>query len=119
MAYLNERPVAQGEIEFFPVTADHFDGASTEPATPTGSQFIVAHSESGHHHVLEREAVEVSTVKTDSIGLAVLRVLVKEPTSVINLNPNGHLNLPLKPGLYEARISREMGMDDMTRRSRD
>ena len=27
MAYLNQRPLSQGEVTFFPVTLDHFDGA--------------------------------------------------------------------------------------------
>ncbi len=27
MAYLNQRPISQGEVTFFPVTLDHFDGA--------------------------------------------------------------------------------------------
>ncbi|MGL6209704.1 MAG: hypothetical protein ACRC14_07745 [Paracoccaceae bacterium] len=118
MAYLDEKPVAQGEIEFFAVTADHFDRFDLEAMVPVNGHFIVAHSESGHHHVLEREAVEVSRVK-DSAGMEILRVLVTTPTAVINLNPHGHKNLPLEPRLYEARISREMGMDDVVRSSRD
>lgn len=119
MAYLNQRPVSQGEITFFPVSDDHFDGAETNPMAPRGNHFVVAHSESGNDHVLERDAVVVSSVRTDVPGMAILRVLVKEPTSVINLSPHGHKNLPITPGLYEARISREMGLDDVIRQSSD
>lgn len=119
MAYLNERPVAQGEITFLPVTDDHFDRAELTPMAPRGAHYVVAHSESGNDHVLERGSVDVCTVKTDIPGMAILRVLVKEPTSAINLSPHGHKNLPLAPGLYEARISREMGLDDVIRQTAD
>lgn len=121
MAYLNQPPVAQGEVEFFAVSSDHFDGAVVTPMEEHdgGASYIIAHSESGHHHVIDREKAEVGTV-ADSAGMTVLRVLVTSPeTEVVNLNPNGHKNLPLAPGLYEARISREMGMDDVIRDSRD
>lgn len=118
MAYLNIRPVAQGEIEFWAVSEDHFDGAEVTAMEPKGPHFIIAHSEQGHHHVLDREVAEVSTVK-NSIGMEMLRVIVKAPTEVKNLNPHGHKNLPLTPGIYEARISREMGLDDVIRSSRD
>lgn len=118
MSYLNQKPVAQGEIEFWAVSADHFDGADLTEVKPVGPHFIIAHSEQGNHHVLEREVAEVSTVK-NSIGMEMLRVIVKAPTEVKNLSPHGHKNLPLAPGLYEARISREMGLDDVIRSSRD
>jgi hypothetical protein len=118
MTYLNKAPIAQGEIEFWAVTEDHFNGQETSDMEPENGHFIVAHSESGHHHVLERNAAEVKTVK-NSVGMDILQVIVKAPTEVKNLNPNGHANLPIEPGFYEARISREMGLDDMIRRSQD
>jgi len=120
MAYLNEKPIAQGEIEFFAVTDDHFDGADFEETPHENGLYIVAHSESGHHHVLEMDRATVSTVRQSSAGMTILRVLVEKPdTNVINKNPAGHKHLPIAPRLYEARISREMGMDDMIRSSRD
>lgn len=119
MAYLNNPPLAQGEVEFFAVTSSHFDGTEMAPLTPTGAVYVVAHSESGHHHVIDRAKAEVSTVK-DTAGMQVLRVLVTDPTTeVVNLNPHGHTNLRLPVGLYEARISREMGMNDVIRSSID
>jgi hypothetical protein len=119
MAYLPTPPLAQGEIEFFAVTPDHFDGAEMQPFAATEGRYVLAHSESGHHHVLDREAAEVHAVK-DSAGMTVLRLLVTNPRAqVVNLNPHGHRNLDLPPGLYEARISREVGMDDVVRASRD
>lgn len=120
MAYLDQNTTAQGEIEFLPVSADHFDGAEFDDAEIIGGNYVMAHSESGHHHVLDREVAQVARVKNDSAGMTVLRVIVSSPDAmVVNLNPNGHKNLPLAPGVYEARISREMGMDDVVRDSRD
>lgn len=120
MAYLNERPIAQGEVTFFAVTDDHFDGAAFDETPHEGGFYIVAHSESGHHHVLEMDRATVSTVRQDSAGMTILRVMVEKPgTEIVNRNPNGHANLPIQPRLYEARISREVGMDDAIRASRD
>lgn len=119
MAYLDQKPIAQGEIEFFAVTPDHFDGATVEAAKPERGVYILAHSESGHHHVIEAERAEVSTVR-DSAGMTVLRLIVTDPDAVvINQNPTGHKPLALPPGVYEARISRELGLDDIVRQSRD
>lgn len=120
MAYLNERPIAQGEIEFFAVTDDHFDGATFDETPHEDGFYIVAHSESGHHHVLEMDRATVATVRQDNAGMTILRVLVEKPaTEIVNKNPAGHKSLPIAPRLYEARISREMGMDDVIRSSRD
>lgn len=123
MAYIHQETslrIAQGEIEFFPVTADHFDKAELAPMDGDATHYILSHSESGHHHVLDRKVAEVHRVANDPLGMTVLRMLVTDPTArVVNLKPHGHRELPLRPGLYEARISREMTMDDLVRDSRD
>lgn len=120
MAYLNEPSVAQGEIELFAVSDDHFDGVEFEPVDEQNGAYVLAHSESGHHHVIDRNLAQVARVKNDSQGMNVLRLIVTDPeATIVNLNPNGHKNLPISPRLYEARISREMGMDDVVRDSRD
>jgi len=121
MAYLNERPVAQGELEFWAVTPDHFDGVDTTDMTPEHGAYILAHSESGHHHTITMERATVAEVKQDSPGLAILRLIVTDPdgADVVNLNPSGHKNLYLVPRVYEVRKAREMGMDDVIRQSRD
>jgi hypothetical protein len=120
MAYLNEPTIAQGEIELFAVSNDHFDGMEFDAVEVQNGAYVLAHSESGHHHVLDCEVAEVSRVKNDSQGMNVLRLIVTDPeATIVNLNPNGHKNLPIPPRLYEARISREMGMDDVVRDSRD
>jgi hypothetical protein len=120
MAYLDEKPIAQGEIEFFAVTPDHFDGADVTPMVVKDGMYVLAHSESGNDHVMLAERGSVGVVKTDTAAMTILRVMVEHPdTEVVNLSPTGHQNLALAPRLYEARISREMGMDDVIRRSID
>lgn len=121
MAYLNQRPVAQGEVTFFPVTADHFDGAQTTPVEADGAAWIVAHSESGNHHVLEMSRADVAEVKQDVAGMTVLRAIVTDPdgATIMNRDAHGHADLHLPMGLYEARINREMSLDDVIRRSAD
>ena len=39
--------------------------------------------------------------------------------TVINRDAHGHKDLHLPPGLWEARINREMGLDDVIRRTED
>ena len=121
MAYLDQKPFAQGEITFFPVTPDHFDGAAFTPAEANETAYIVAHSESGHHHVIERSRADVAVVRHDSAGLTILRAIVADPegATVRNLGSPGHADLHLPPGLYEARVNRELGLDDMIRRAAD
>ena len=118
MAYLSDRPIAQGELLFWPVSGDHFAKSGAAMPAEGGENYILAHSEQGHHHVLERAKADV-TVISDSDGMRILRALVTDPTTVVNLNPTGHENLPLSPGLYEVRCARELGMDDVIRRSQD
>ena len=118
MAFLNARPVAQGELDFWAVTHDHFADQDTSPMEDVNGDFILAHSESGHHHVIDRASSEVFTVP-NSTGMEMLRLIVKTPTEVRNLGGNGHANVHLEPGDYIAIKRREMGMDDVVRSSRD
>ena len=115
MAYLNQRPLSQGEVTFFPVTLDHFDGARIKPVEADGKAWIVAHSESGNHHVIEMDRADVVEVQQDSPGMKVLRTIVTDPdgAAVINRGAHGHADLHLPPGIWEARINREMSLDDV------
>lgn len=119
MAYLDQRPLSQGEATFFPVTPDHFDGKAEDSADATDTEWIIAHSESGNHHVLEREDADVAVIDRGAIGI--LKAIVKNPEGAVlrNKSANGHDDLTIPPGLYEVRIQRELGLDDMIRRAAD
>ena len=118
MAYLNDRPVAQGELDFWAVTPDHFAGMETAPIECIGGHFILAHSESGHHHVIDRADADAFTVP-NSAGMEMLRLIVREPTNVKNLGGNGHADIDLTPGDYVVIKRRELGLDDVIRTSAD
>lgn len=66
--------------------------------------FILSHSESGHHHLLQDgELLE----RPKREGLNMFYAILKNPSKVIQdaLNPHGDHDLP--PGIYDIRISRE------------
>ena len=65
---------------------------------------IIGHSETGHHHVIERpEAVKI-VKKPDSGAMTILRMIVTEPTRVIHLRGHDtHAPVDLPPGDYEIR----------------
>ena len=92
-----------------------FDGAQTKPVEAHGAAWIVAHSESGNHHVIEMDRAEVVEVQQDSPGMTVLRAIVTHPggATVINKDACGHADLHLPAGIWEARINREMSLDDV------
>ena len=118
MAFLTDRPVSQGELDFWRVTPDHFADEAQTPFEPTGSHFILAHSEKGNHHVLECDVAEVFSLPA-SAGLTMLRAIVKAPTKVKNLGADGHADLALEAGDYLVIKRRELGLDDVIRSSAD
>jgi hypothetical protein len=104
---------AQGELSVIPVTADKIPGVSrTSPADKVlrdkDGSFIVGHSETGHHHVLDANAVDImfADVK-DNIESFFVRV--RETTQLTHRRPtNTHAPVDLEAGqYYEIRGARE------------
>lgn len=85
---------------------------SNLPNWPTlvkeGGHLIVGHSETGHHHVIERpEAVQI-VAKPDTGAMTVLRMIVKEPTRLVHMRGHDtHKAVDLPPGAYEIRGQQE------------
>lgn len=79
------------------------------PALPMeGDNLIVGHSETGHHHVIERPAAVKIVAKPDTGAMTVLRMIVTEPTRVIHLRGHDtHRPVELPPGSYEIRGQQE------------
>lgn len=121
MAYLEMFPLSQGEATFFPVTPSHFDGQILMAPEMDGDSYIIAHSESGHHHVIDCTDADVTRTQPDSLGMSILRVIVTNPSGAVVRNrcAGGHADLLLSPGTYEVRLNRELGLDDMIRRTAD
>ena len=99
---------AQGEITFFRIADDaDMDGAAFSDRDPEG-RLIVGHSETGHHHVLDRPDVVAVERRKAPAGMRILRLLVAEPTQCLHLRGyDTHAPITLAPGKWEARIARE------------
>lgn len=96
----------QGEAKVFRIDALPEGMQTQEPQRNAAGEAIVSHSEQGHHHVIGGADV---MERTDNIpaGMAILYAIVKEPTALRQDAPTPHKEIPLDPGIYEIRVSRE------------
>lgn len=101
-----ENCAAQGDVLVSRVDEIPADAVKQEPE---GGQYIVAHSETGHHHVIEAENVEYfhAANQGDFDGqVAFLRV--HEPVDLRHLRSfDTHAPLHISPGLYRLNRQRE------------
>ena len=84
--------------------------ATAKPLKAEDGKFIVAHSETGHHHVIaERPCVQVFT--TDDHMVSYLRVIeATEQTEALLEHLRGydtHETIAIPPGTFELRRQRE------------
>lgn len=96
----------QGEAKVFKIDALPKEMATRPPQRNADGHAIVSHSENGNHHVIpDAEVLE----RTDNVpvGMAILYAIVKNPTALKQDAPTPHKEIPLDPGLYEIRVSRE------------
>jgi hypothetical protein len=97
---------AQGEMLVRRV--DGFKNAAKDMVAEQGV-FILAHSETGHHHVIDRETVSVQE-QTENVpeGMGILQMIVKSPSAITHLRATDtHEPLMLGAGLWEVRLQRE------------
>lgn len=92
----------------------------TKPHTDkTAKGFIIAHSESGHHHILTGGDVMERTSKVPS-GMQIFYALLNEPQQFIQDASNPHGGFDLPAGVFEFRISREFNpFTEMARKVAD
>lgn len=71
--------------------------------------WVISHSESGNHHVIEDAGVTVmERTKDVPKGMRILYALVEQPTELRqDAGGNPHEAHALEPGIYEMRIARE------------
>jgi len=96
---------AQGEISFRKIEVLP-DGMVPHTDRDKLGRPIIAHSESGHHHVLDR-AVVVLEHPNPPAGMRILFALLEEPTMLIQDADDAHGHHRLEPGVHEFRIARE------------
>jgi hypothetical protein len=100
---------AQGEI-----TIRRLSGVSkTLPENfkklePQGGKYVIGHSETGHHHVIDAADTVVGELDSPPEGMRVLRMILEQPLKLEHLRDfDTHEPLVSDPGIYEVRIARE------------
>ena len=83
--------------------------ANAEPVMADGQHFIVAHSETGHNHVMERTHVTAFKPQdVKDVDLYNLFFSVAQDTEITHLrNFDTHESIMVPPGNYEVRRQRE------------
>lgn len=104
---MNRLPIAQGDLLFVPIDSIP---ASAKPAKPlNGPHWIVGHSETGHHHVMEKVRGELLEAADNSF-IAYIRTLGGDDSSVEieHKRPfDTHDPVTLGSGAWEVRRQRE------------
>lgn len=82
---------------------------NVEKVEPENGVYIVAHSETGHNHVMEMERVEAfKPTGVKEVDLYQLFLNVEAPTEITHLRSfDTHETLLVPPGKYEIRRQRE------------
>lgn len=97
---------AQGEAKVFKIDALPEGMTIRAPQKTKDGAAIISYSASGNHHVIAgAEVLE----RTDNVpaGMAILYAIVKNSTALKQDAPTPHKEIPLDPGTYEIRVSRE------------
>lgn len=96
---------AQGEIRMFRIDKIP-EGVS--PLAKERGQYIIGHSETGHHHVLEAKRVNAFEAETAPQGMRVLYALLETPGELKHLRQfDTHAPHTFEPGAYMFRTDRE------------
>ena len=107
---MNTRIPPQGEVNPFVVDSLPTD-VELEPVEMTDKGFIISHSESGHHHVLERRPdakIKVFEQKTGlPEGMRILYAILDKPGQLIQDASVPHAPTKLPAGIIKFKISRE------------
>ena len=96
------KPLFQGDLMILPV--DEIPDEAQELQT-TGEHHVVAHSETGHHHVLNAQKARVFTVAATAMAMY---AKVLEQTELLHQRPyDTHEALSIPPGNYQLLRQRE------------
>lgn len=75
---------------------------------PENGKFIIGHSETGHHHIIDAIGAVVGVMDRPPEGMRVLYAILENPLSLEHLRPyDTHGAQMNDPGVYEFRIARE------------
>jgi hypothetical protein len=94
---------AQGDVYIFKTNKKM--PASAKKVEFDGESAIITHSETGHHHVMEKDRVELYT---DDSNPLISWLKVNRKATLTHLRPHDtHAPISFDPGLYEIRRQRE------------
>jgi hypothetical protein len=95
---------AQGDIMIIKV-AELPNKDTLQEVSSKGSNIIVTHSETGHHHVMEREKVTMFECKDNELECF---LEVHRKAELKHLRPHDtHESILFEPGVYKIRRQRE------------
>ena len=98
------KTVAQGEI--YARKIDALPEGLAEFKEKHAGEWLISHSETGHHHLLAGGEVMERTEDVPA-GLQILYAIVDEPTALHQDAPDAHETHTLEAGIWEFRIARE------------
>ena len=99
---------SQGELTFVKLPDDADMSGKAFADTATDGRWIIGHSETGHHHVMDRAPVQIVERDNAPIGVRILRLIVAEPVACEHLRSfDTHAPVNLSPGKWEVRTARE------------
>ncbi|MCC6918932.1 MAG: hypothetical protein IT548_06990 [Alphaproteobacteria bacterium] len=108
---------AQGDLWWFRIASVP---ANAVDVLPTSGRFILAHSETGHHHVMDaREGV---TLKRDPVDQFRQFLVIDSGESTLEhlRGHDTHETVAFQPGMYELRSGREFDpFEQLVRRTAD
>lgn len=112
----------QGEVKVFKIDALPKNMQTKPVPKNRHGDYIISHSESGHHHVIPSGDADV-VERSDNlpVGMQIFYSIVKSPTALRQDAPTPHNEIPLDGGsIYEHRVSREFDpFAEQTRRVQD
>ncbi len=95
----------QGEVRIVKIDALP-ENIKTVPAEKVAAGYVVAHSESGHHHCVTGGDVMERTSNVPA-GMKIFYAILDEPEKLVQDASHAHGHFDLSPGIFEFRISRE------------
>lgn len=96
---------AQGEISIRRV--DRLPDDVTAIA-PENGNYIIGHSETGHHHVMTLDRKQVFEAINPPAGMRVLYAILDAPADLVHQRGHDtHETIQIEPGIYEFRLGRE------------
>lgn len=89
-------PIRHGELLLIPVEQADMSSAVTK------KNYVVSHSETGHHHVIDGEVAVLEAEGQDPL------IRAEKPTKVVHKKGRDrHADLPLREGIWRAVKKRE------------